>query len=396
MKRSFIVLISICSFNCLIYSQSDENNSFEYFSLNFFLKYPRFVSSDIPPQRLNHGFGAGLDYGKIDKISFAYSLSYNYLTLDQNHKSTIISQDFFLNYYPLSIFGLSPIFSLGGGIIFFKATNFEMMIKFQFKIASGFIQSLSKKLALNFFITYNLSNTDALDGKAGNIFKSGYNDAYIEAIIGFKYYFSFSKYYEKSYSNRNNFSQAVINENFITKEEYDRLLNLYEKLISSVNSATEEQKVLQSKATESSQIDQKEIETSKKELTLKNNTSENLKLKYESIIAQIENQIVFFNSQNKIELASYLIIDDIGKTLLQNPDLKIELIGHADQSYTDQKANEISLQRADFIKNLFLKIGIENNRITVLSKGKKEPRFSTSNDSNRKKNNRVEFKIYYD
>lgn len=370
--------------------QSDLENDLEYFSLNIFVNYPRFISSDIPPRRLNYGFGAGFEYGLNKSISYSYQIGYNYLTLDQAHKSTIFAQDISINYFPLSIFSFSPVFSLGAGALFFKATNFEMMIKYKLVLTFGFIQNLSETYSVSFGASYNLTNTDALDGKAGNIFKSGYNDVYLSAFIGIKYFFSYNATYSKNYSQNFASSNVSSSSRYITEEQYERLIYLFETVLRNSSFAENISKTDLTTSRKQNFVEQKnETELEKEE---KSNKKSGLsEVDYDKIKSDVESKIIFFNSDNKIELSAYLIIDDVGKILTKYPEVKIEIIGHADVSYSEQKAEALSIERAEFIKNIFVKMGINSERLIVVSKGKSEPRFQKNNSSNR--NNRVEFRL---
>jgi type IX secretion system PorP/SprF family membrane protein len=101
-----------------------------------------------------------------------------------------------------------------------------------------------------------------------------------------------------------------------------------------------------------------------------------------------------FNSAN-LDVESQQYLKDLSMALLDNPQLKIKLVGHTDNIGSDKFNLKLSIYRAEVIKDFITKQGIENNRILVDGKGMREPLNANKNDQERASNRRVELTIIY-
>ena len=72
-----------------------------------------------------------------------------------------------------------------------------------------------------------------------------------------------------------------------------------------------------------------------------------------------------------------------------NPDKKLIIIGHTDAKGGDNYNNKLGLERAKSARKFFEGLGLEGGRISVDSKGKREPVAPNDTDENRQKNRRV-------
>lgn len=79
--------------------------------------------------------------------------------------------------------------------------------------------------------------------------------------------------------------------------------------------------------------------------------------------------------------------------LKDNPNLKVEIIGHTDSTGIESKNITLSKERAQSVKNYFVNNGV-NNIITVEGKGSQEPITNNKTEKGRAENRRVEIKIF--
>jgi outer membrane protein OmpA-like peptidoglycan-associated protein len=79
--------------------------------------------------------------------------------------------------------------------------------------------------------------------------------------------------------------------------------------------------------------------------------------------------------------------------LQENPQLCIEITGHACDTGTKEKNLRIGRQRADSAKDYLTEKGLSSSRISVHSKGDSEPVCPNSNEESREKNRRLEIKL---
>ncbi len=109
-------------------------------------------------------------------------------------------------------------------------------------------------------------------------------------------------------------------------------------------------------------------------------------------------EIRFATASDEILPESYPILDYIGRILLQNPILKIEIAGHTDsrpiRTSRFPSNLELSQARAEAVKKYLVeKFKIEPERLFAKGYGEKLPIASNATEEGRAKNRRVEFKI---
>jgi len=81
------------------------------------------------------------------------------------------------------------------------------------------------------------------------------------------------------------------------------------------------------------------------------------------------------------------------KYLLENPELKIELQGNCDERGTNEYNMALGMKRALEVKKVLIKLGIEENRISVISFGEEKPVCTEHEESCWALNRRVDFVI---
>lgn len=108
----------------------------------------------------------------------------------------------------------------------------------------------------------------------------------------------------------------------------------------------------------------------------------------------VTNEILFDINSDKIKPESNKIISEIGNLLVENPNVKIKIIGHTD-SDGDVAANlTLSKKRAESVKaRLVYGFGIDENRLTTDGKGEGEPIRNNNTPEGKAQNRRVEFVV---
>ncbi|MBT5858520.1 MAG: OmpA family protein, partial [Flavobacteriales bacterium] len=140
--------------------------------------------------------------------------------------------------------------------------------------------------------------------------------------------------------------------------------------------------------------------------------SNNLDLRNENKIIEIENNIplytfeemieegiavpinnIFFDS-GKSDLKNYSIPEliRISKIIIEN-NLTVELSGHTDDIDTEEFNLQLSEDRANAVKEFLVNNGCDENKIITIGYGESKPLNGNKNTSERKKNRRVEFKF---
>lgn len=102
--------------------------------------------------------------------------------------------------------------------------------------------------------------------------------------------------------------------------------------------------------------------------------------------------IYFDVNKDVVKAESYGTLSDIAKTLKENPNVKIKIVGHTDSDGDDAKNLDLSKRRATSVKNaLSTDFGIDGSRIQTDGKGESEPISPNTTTEGKAKNRRVEF-----
>lgn len=98
----------------------------------------------------------------------------------------------------------------------------------------------------------------------------------------------------------------------------------------------------------------------------------------------------FDSSEIKLTENLSLKISEIVQFLSDNPQVKIEVIGHTDSLGSDAYNLALSTQRAKAVAQLVIDSGVSKSRISVVGKGENEPIVTNSTAIGRAQNRRVE------
>ena len=106
----------------------------------------------------------------------------------------------------------------------------------------------------------------------------------------------------------------------------------------------------------------------------------------------VTNDILFNINKAIIEPRSFKILDELGKTLVDNPDVNIKIIGHTDSDGSATTNQLLSEKRAAAIKTyLSDNFPIAGKRMKIMGKGESEPITSNATPAGKSENRRVEF-----
>jgi len=103
---------------------------------------------------------------------------------------------------------------------------------------------------------------------------------------------------------------------------------------------------------------------------------------------------IFFEYDSyKLQKRSYAELDKLFNFLKENPNIKIELSGHTDNTGTEAYNNKLSLQRAKSVYDYLISKGADKTRLTYKGYGSKSPVDTNDTEEGRQNNRRTEFKI---
>ena len=114
-------------------------------------------------------------------------------------------------------------------------------------------------------------------------------------------------------------------------------------------------------------------------------------IKYD--IAKYTTDINFQTKSTNIKNSSKKQLDELAKILSSNPNLFINLTGHCDNIGEDILNNQLSLDRANSVKDYLIGKGVSSSKINTKGLGTTKPKQSNDTEKGRSANRRVEFEV---
>jgi len=104
--------------------------------------------------------------------------------------------------------------------------------------------------------------------------------------------------------------------------------------------------------------------------------------------------IVFRLNSSRMTSSSEQVVEAIGRQLLTLGDFKLEIVGHTDTSGRAAFNNKLSTERAEIVYEKLVKMGVDPAKMKAYGLGESEPLYSNATRAGRKKNRRIEFRLY--
>jgi outer membrane protein OmpA-like peptidoglycan-associated protein len=103
--------------------------------------------------------------------------------------------------------------------------------------------------------------------------------------------------------------------------------------------------------------------------------------------------IYFERGNSRVLKKSYPYLEDLVYYLQDNPELKIELLGHTDSQGSHKSSRQLSEERVGRIQHFLKNNNIHPHRIKAKGYGEMRPVAPNDSEENRAKNRRVEIRI---
>lgn len=113
----------------------------------------------------------------------------------------------------------------------------------------------------------------------------------------------------------------------------------------------------------------------------------------EGIIVKFDSGILFDVNKSDLKSAAMTNIQNLAKSLKENPETNVLIIGHTDNTGSDDYNARLSERRAEAVKTFAMNQGVSGSRFTTQGKGENEPIADNSTEDGRSKNRRVEIVI---
>lgn len=362
MKKFFLILLIINVIVSPIYAQLAKNS----WLASAGLTYPRFVNVNVTISNTNYGGFLSLQRNFTEHVGLRLTGSYLHFegewgTPATTSETNSLSGNLDFIFYLVPCESVSPFLFAGAGVDYRMLTNKatptidDNAIAGQFNAGFGLEWELTSNLRLLTEAAYHLVSNSEFDGALG-IGEVNAKDSYMAIKLGVSYYFA--------------------------KGEPSKYCQLYSGLA----------------AEKISQVDYERIEEIIKRYIPREVVKEVVVEKPVSVeTAKAEKWVLVgvnfeFNSA-KITPESYPILYDAAKTLLQYPDLKVEIQGYTDNIGSEEYNKKLSQRRADAVKNYLVSKGINPARLKAVGYGESNPIGDNNTANGRAMNRRIEFKI---
>lgn len=104
-------------------------------------------------------------------------------------------------------------------------------------------------------------------------------------------------------------------------------------------------------------------------------------------------QFPYGKAQREVDQKIEKCMEDIVKFLKASPGKTVKVMGHTDDAGTDEFNLELGMKRAEHIRTILVKNGIDKSRISIESKGEREPVASNDTEEGARLNRRAMLEV---
>jgi OOP family OmpA-OmpF porin len=361
-KFSIVIVLFLILFSNLTFAQLAKDS----WAVGLGFDYPRFVNINITPRNGNYGGYVSLQRNFSEHIGVRLTGGYAHILAGWISASNqpiytttdAITGDLDLLYYLVPCESISPyIFAGFGGdykMLLNKATAYldDNQFAGQANCGIGVEWNIDPEWKIVSEFGYHWAANSELDGAIGSG-ETDVHDTYFGVKVGALYYFSQgepSKYCQL---------YSGIKEEPKDMTDYDRIDEMIKK---SIPKEVIKEVVVERPSKASSD-------------------------KWVLIGVNFD-----FNS-SKLKGEAFPILYDAVKTLLKNPDIKVEIAGYCDYIGSDAYNKKLSERRAETVKDYLESKGVAAARLTAVGYGKTDFVADNKTAEGRAMNRRIEFKV---
>jgi outer membrane protein OmpA-like peptidoglycan-associated protein len=113
----------------------------------------------------------------------------------------------------------------------------------------------------------------------------------------------------------------------------------------------------------------------------------------EGILVKFDSGILFDTNSSDLKPAARTNLANLATSLQNNPQTNILIVGHTDNTGTDEYNQNLSVRRAESVKAYISANNVANSRLSTSGKGESEPIADNNTVEGRSQNRRVEIVI---
>lgn len=113
----------------------------------------------------------------------------------------------------------------------------------------------------------------------------------------------------------------------------------------------------------------------------------------EGILVNFDSGILFDVDRSDLKAAAKTNLHNLATSLQNNPETNITIIGHTDNTGTAEHNMDLSIRRAEAVRNFIVADNVSTSRLATSGKGESEPIADNTTAAGRAQNRRVEIAI---
>lgn len=110
-------------------------------------------------------------------------------------------------------------------------------------------------------------------------------------------------------------------------------------------------------------------------------------------LIEVDDEILFEVASSELGSVEGTVIEDLANLFRARPDWTMAVVGHTDNTGNPVDNLELSLERADAVRDALIELGVDADNLRTQGAGDTEPIFSNESASGQSRNRRIEFKV---